>query len=293
VNPHRLWVRVCEVFELSDRTKFAGGDQRYLRMEQYRTPDKLAARANLHVKYRTASIPWHPWLAQQLAWPSGGAVLEVGCGPGWLWADVAGTVPADVRLTLSDLSPGMVEAALGRVRGLGRLQNAVGLIADVQALPFDDDAHDIVVANHMLYHAPNPATAVTELARVLHPAGTLVAATNGPRHLAELSELRSEVFDVPLSEPTVEAFGSESGRLCLEGCFEEVEWRAYDDRLHCTDVDDVMAFLVSAPPAEDASNEQLQRLLEAVRHRFADGGGAMDITKDVGVFLARGPKVAS
>lgn len=281
------------MFKLSDRTKFAGGDQGYLRMNQYRTPDKLAARANLHVKYRTASIPWHPWLVQQLAWPSGGAVLDVGCGPGGLWADVAGRVPPDIRLTLSDLSRGMVEAALGRMRHVERMQDAVGLIADVQCLPFDNGAHDIVVANHMLYHAPDPAAAVAELARVLRPEGTLVAATNGARHLIELSVVRSEVFDVPLSDPTVEAFGSGSGRPLLEACFEEVEWRVYDDRLHCTDVDDVMAFLVSTPPAENASNEDLQRLLEAVRNRFAAGGGAMDITKDVGVFLARGSRVVS
>lgn len=273
--------------------KFAGGDQRYLRTVQYRTPDKLASRANLHAKYGTASIAWHPWLAQQLSWAPDSVVLEVGCGPGWLWAAAAWSVPAGIHLTLSDISPGMVDAALSRVSEAGYFRNVDGGVADVQHLPFDDNTYDVVVANHMLYHALDPGAAVAELARVLHPHGTLVAATNGPRHLAELWDLRSEVFGVDLSDSAGERFGSMSGRPYLEAWFDDVDWRTYHDGLHCTDVDDVMAFLVSAPPAEHARDEERRRLRDAVQRRFAEGGGAMDITKDVGVFLARSPLTGS
>ena len=37
-------------------------------------------------------------MKQQIDWPAAGDVLEVGCGPGWLWADGAG-LPAGGALT--------------------------------------------------------------------------------------------------------------------------------------------------------------------------------------------------
>jgi SAM-dependent methyltransferase len=46
----------------------------------------------------------------------------------------------------------------------------------------------------MLYHVPDPALAVAELARVLRPDGVLVAAARGPGHLIELHEIEREVF---------------------------------------------------------------------------------------------------
>ncbi|MFP3901921.1 MAG: hypothetical protein ACLFXM_13790, partial [Acidimicrobiia bacterium] len=74
---------------MPDRGSFAGGDQAYLRDVQYRDPTKLTARANLHVKYRTAVKPWFPWIVGQIRWPAGAEVLEVGCGAGWLWEEAA------------------------------------------------------------------------------------------------------------------------------------------------------------------------------------------------------------
>ena len=57
------------------------------------------------------------------------------------------------------------------------------------ALSFEDDAFDCVVANWMLYHAPDIDLALSELARVLSRRGRLVAATNSTRHLEELWQL--------------------------------------------------------------------------------------------------------
>ncbi len=271
------------------RDRFTGEDQQYLREVQYGDPRRLTARANLHAKYGTAAVSWFPWMAAQLAWPPEGAVLEVGCGPGWLWADEGAALPAGLWLTLTDLSPGMVEVAGERVRSLDRFDLIETCEADAQQLPFDDRAFDVVVANHMLYHVPEPVRAVAELARVLRADGVLMAATVGRRHLRELWEIRAEVFGGPPVNRTAEVFGSVTGAAILRRSFATVEWRAYDDELRCTEPDDVVAALTSTPPGEDASPAQVQQLRQAVQRRFDAGDGVLVISKETGVLLGRDP----
>jgi SAM-dependent methyltransferase len=275
------------------RSAFAGGDQAYLRDVQYRDSSRLAARASLHVKYGTAPVAWFPWVATQISWPVGARVLEVGCGAGWLWAEASAHLPSGLHLTLTDLSPGMVAEALARVGGLGRHRRVDGRVADAQALPFAAASFDIVVANHMLYHVPDPRLAVSELARVVRPAGVLMAGTVGATHLRELDEICTEVFDQPRVSATVANFGVEVGGPMLRRCFVDVEWRHYDDCLDCTDPDDVLAFLASTPPVEGASHEQRRRVVEAVHRRFVAGGGRMQISKETGIFVCAGPRVGS
>src|SRR5262245_42626922 len=275
------------------REAFAGGDQAYLRDVQYRDSTRLAARASLHVKYATARTAWFPWVATQIDWPPGASVLEVGCGAGWLWAEAAAHLRSGLHLTLTDLSRGMVTEALGRVGGLGRHRRVEGLIADAQALPFAAGSFDVAVANHLLLPVPDPRLAVAELARSVRPRGVLMASTVGPTHLRELAEIRAEVFGGPGMLATVDTFGIEVGDAMLRGCFADVQWRHYDDWLDCTDPDDVLAFLASIPPVEDASNEDRRRVTAAVHRRFAAGGGRMRVSKETGVFVCTGPRSGS
>ncbi len=100
-------------------------------------------------------------------------VLEVGCGAG----DFAALLCApDVRCV--DLSPAAVEAA--RSRGLA------AEVGDAQALRFETGSVDVVVSNWTLYHVPDRARAIAEVARVLTPNGRFVGCYNAPDHMAEL-----------------------------------------------------------------------------------------------------------
>jgi SAM-dependent methyltransferase len=274
----------------AERDPFVGGDQDYLRDEQYRDPANLTARANLHIRYGTAAVPWFDWLAGQIDWPAGAEVLEAGCGPGWLWAEAADALPAGMRLTLTDLSPGMVAEAEQRVGGLGRYAAVTARPADAQALPFPDDSFDVVVANHMLYHVPEPALAVAELARVLRPGGVALTATNGAGHHREMWEIAAEVFGGEPQSQAIDAFGDESGARMLGERFDRVEWRDYPDELHCTDRDDVVAYYLSHPPAEGAPPHKRAELVAALDRAFAAGGGVFRVTKRAGAFVSRGPR---
>ena len=134
---------------------------------QYRDSSKLAARMNLHRKYGHGGGVWS--LLDGVGLPPASRVLEVGCGTGQFWRRVAEAFPADLSLTLTDLSPGMVYEALATVRAIGKWGDVQGEVADVCALPFADATFDAVLAMHMLYHATDTEAAVAEIARVLRP----------------------------------------------------------------------------------------------------------------------------
>ncbi|HEY8527444.1 MAG TPA: class I SAM-dependent methyltransferase [Acidimicrobiales bacterium] len=266
------------------------GAQSYLRHVQYRDSSRLAARARLHVKYSTAPVAWFPWVASQVDWPAGAEVLEVGCGAGWMWAEASARLPGDLSLTLSDISPGMAREARGRVGSLGRYRRATAAVADVQQLPFRDGRFDVVVATYVLHHVPNPRRAIAEMARVLRPSGVALVACVGGGHLAELREIREEVFGPAVPAELAWSFDAEAGRAMLPAHFASVEWRPYADQLDCRDPDDVVEYLASTPPVEGAGPEERARVVDAVRARFGRGGGRLRVRKDTGLFVCRGPR---
>ena len=74
------------------------------------------------------------------------------------------------------------QAFLKRFRRLKHLQYTTtdlhSPIADVKAdicnLPFEDNAYDFIICNHVLEHIPDDTKAMTELYRVLAPGGTAI-----------------------------------------------------------------------------------------------------------------------
>lgn len=96
-----------------------------------------------------------------------GDVLDAGSGDG---AAASALAPYCRSLTCIDTSTRLIEAASER---LGRFPHARALVADVHALPFEDEAFDAVLLFHTLTYAEQPARALQECARVLRPGGRL------------------------------------------------------------------------------------------------------------------------
>ncbi|MFD8913653.1 methyltransferase domain-containing protein [Streptomyces sp. NPDC059575] len=96
-------------------------------------------------------------------------VLDIGCGPGTITADLAALVP-DGRVTGIDRAPGILERArtTAAERGLGNTDFAVG---DVHALDFPDDTFCVVHAHQVLQHVGDPVRALREMVRVTRPGG--------------------------------------------------------------------------------------------------------------------------
>ncbi len=86
----------------------------------------------------------------------------------------------------------MVEEAIA-VAATNGFTNVTGKTCDVQDLPFGNGRFDLVVANHMLCHVPNPDLAIGEAARVMKPEGLFTAATNGFGHMDVMKDVLEEV----------------------------------------------------------------------------------------------------
>lgn len=272
-------------------------DPAYLQAEQYRSDANLSARMALHERFSTSPIAWYAWQFACIAplVPSGGQVLEIGCGPAAFWAFNLAQVPADWQITLTDLSPGMLTA------GQQRLGDAAARFvwqqAAADALPFVDASFDVVLAHHMLYHVPDLPTALREFRRVLRPGGVLLAATNGQAHLVELRQLLAAARalgsdgrgadDRPTlpHDPVAAAFGLENGAAPLATVFRDVTLDLFPDALRVTDPDAVVAFLRSTPDGADLAPQEADVVRGIVAQAIRQHG-AFHITKATGMFRA-------
>lgn len=102
--------------------------------------------------------------------PSGGRLLEVGCGGGQLLATLA-SAREDLELCGIDLSPQQIGRARARTGSFGdRVRCAEGSALE---LPFANGGFDAVVSVGSIKHWPEPARGLAECARVLRSGGVL------------------------------------------------------------------------------------------------------------------------
>ncbi len=220
-------------------------------------------------------MSWPRWLFDGSAPPPGARVLEVGCGPAAIWEANLDRIDPSWKLTLTDFSAGMIEAAR-RVLG----DRAEYLVADAQELPFPDASFDVVLANHMLYHVPDRPKALAELARVLVPGGMLHAATNGEGHMRELDEL---VPAWSFAQHT-DDFGLETGVAQLEPFFMDVRVERHACDLEVTEAGPVVAYVRSSHTFRGDPEIVRAPVEAAIEH-----DGVFRIRKSQGVIHARRP----
>ncbi len=257
-------------------------DQTYLLTEQYRDGSNLNARISLHARFSTNPYGWFLWVFDQFNLPSRCRMLELGCGIGDLWLNNLHRIPKSWDITLSDFSAGMVYQACKNLHD--HSQYKFGII-DAQAIPFDDKSLDAVIANHMLFHVPNRPQALSEIRRVLKPAGRLYATTAGEKHLHELPELVGK-FDPKLTEELrwpIE-FNLENGVAQLTQWFSHVTVRRYEDSLRVTQAAPLVDYVLSSTRLE--LNVDRRDEFEEFIEQELTNNGVIHITKDSGILEA-------
>ena len=102
----------------------------------------------------------------------GDRVLDLGCGAGTLTAALASAAPAVIGADVA-------EAAIRRARARNPGPEFVRVALD-GPLPFADGAFDLVVSSEVIEHVADTARWLSEVRRVLDPAGRLLLST--PNH---------------------------------------------------------------------------------------------------------------
>jgi SAM-dependent methyltransferase len=250
---------------------------------QYGDSSNLGSRISLHARFSTAEMPWPNWVFERLRLEPNDRVLEVGGGPGMLWRANIEAMPAGCRVTVTDMSPGMVAEASAAIDD----ERFDFRVADAQALPFPDASFDALVANHMLYHVPDLDAALGEFARVLLSGGRLVAATNGRGHMPELASLLDAVGLEARRWAHVEAFGLESGVAPVERRFDDVRVERHTNVLAVTDAHAVLDYVDSLPASRPSKRRSAADEILRLVQREIDVEGAFRISTDAGIITGR------
>jgi ubiquinone/menaquinone biosynthesis C-methylase UbiE len=259
-------------------------DPNYLKTDQYRDSTNLDARIVIHQRFSTNPYGWFNWVFDALTrLPEDAHILELGCGPGYLWKECIHRVPVGWNITLSDLSPGMVDAAWRNLIFTGR--NFKFEQIDAQSIPYPDGTFDAIIANHMLYHVPDRKRALSEVKRVLKANGRLFATTVGDRHLKEIGAWLSRATMKGILTPFSQPFLLENGLEQLQEFFSNVELSCYDDNLRVTEVEPIMAYIRSGIRATEFSETELAKIEKELTEQL-EREGEIFITKDSGLFLA-------
>ncbi|MET7934392.1 methyltransferase domain-containing protein [Streptomyces sp. NPDC005322] len=98
-------------------------------------------------------------------------ILDIGCGPGTITADLAELVPQG-QVTGVDREGAVLERARSFTEARG-LTNVRFAVADVHDLDFPDDSFCVVHAHQVLQHVGDPVGALREMRRVCAPGGTV------------------------------------------------------------------------------------------------------------------------
>ena len=268
-------------------------DPQYLKSEQYKDASNLNARAAIHWRFSTNPHGWNAWVFDHLGTlPAQARILELGCGPAYLWSANAARIPAGWEITLSDLSHGMLEtakAALAKTRRPFTFE-----VIDAQSIPYPDEHFDLVIANHMLYHVPDRPKAIQEIRRVLRspgalpgrsPGGRLIATTVGKHHMEELNAWLQRLSPDPDFALFRMRFTLDNGLAQLQPCFRQVEIHSYDDNLRVTEIEPLMAYIHSTARGKEIPASALAQLRSELEAEL-QSKGAIFIQNGSGLFDA-------
>jgi ubiquinone/menaquinone biosynthesis C-methylase UbiE len=102
---------------------------------------------------------------------AGLSLLDCGCGPGTITADLAEMVAPGEVLGI-DIEPSQIQAARSHAAGRG-LSNIRFEVADLYDLPVSPDYFDCIFLHGIVEHLHEPTRALREARRVLKPGGIL------------------------------------------------------------------------------------------------------------------------
>lgn len=212
-------------------------------------------------------------------------ILEIGCRSGALCHENIDKIPANIDITLSDISEGMVRDIKRSFDNDRRFEfNSF----DCHKIPYANDYFDVVIANHVLFYCKDIPKVCHEVRRVLKKgAGIFICSTYGSAHMQEITQL-VQPFDnriVLSGEKLYEKFGLDNGETILSQCFNFVERIDYDDEIVISNAVPLIEYILSCHGNQnqyilDRYNDFKDFVEKTVKDNF-------HITKSAGIFVCK------
>jgi len=145
----------------------------------------------LEAQYTRPAMVLRRAKALEIASPKlGEDVLDIGCGPGFLLADLAAGVGEEGSVLGIDQSEAMISLASRRCQEAKQARIEIG---DAIAIQSDDACFDLVVSTQVLEYVAEIDRALCEIARVLRPGGRATLLATDWRSLAWYSSDESRM----------------------------------------------------------------------------------------------------
>ncbi|MGH9247380.1 MAG: glycosyltransferase [Acidimicrobiales bacterium] len=135
-----------------------------------------------------------------------GRILDAGCGPN---PAVSITLAERPHRSVVSVDIGWGTVRVAREVAARRGASVLGVVADVEALPFRSRVFDGVACDDTIEHVPHDRVGVAELARVARPGGVVVLATPN-RHNAKIVRARVRDLARGVRKPPADYFVSNS-----------------------------------------------------------------------------------
>ncbi|GAA3744994.1 SAM-dependent methyltransferase [Spinactinospora alkalitolerans] len=196
-------------------------------------------------------------------------LLDVGCGRGTTSRALAALAPR--ALVALDLSSALAATARARLPD----PHAV-IAADFHHLPFSGGGFDAAVAAFCLYHASDPITVITEIARCLRPEGLFIAVTKSLDSYSELDTLlaASGLVPRPDDRPSLyEAAHSHNIAALAAPVLDVLQIRHDEHRFRFTSLEHLARYLATTPkyPLPDRFRDAPQQLAKELCQHLVDG----------------------
>ena len=275
----------------------------YIR-EHFGSNTALATQQMTHNRYRQNPVTLIDHMLTCLDLSGTEAVLDLGCGNGFILRDVVSRLRAGARTVAMDISPAMLELAKkNATMSWAPLEFVEGRAEDLSR--FADGTFDRVMANFIFHYITEPDVVCAELARVLNPDGHAIVSIEARDSMPEMYAMHFAAMEKVGFEADFIARlpKGRRGKMVLDNAeetlvkhFSRVEERPYVDALRFESPEPYMQFYVDghrycgalAMAGDDIPQSMFDQLYaeveSVVKSRIAEVG-YFELSKQNSVFV--------
>lgn len=261
----------------------------HLKDDQYATPLNYQTRTAIFESGDNPQNYWE-WLVDIYDFKVAKNILELGCGDGRLWEYAAPLLSQAHQVTVTDFSQGMLDAAQAVVVNVNSKAAFSYQIEDAESLSLPDGSNDLVMAHLLLHHFDDPTQSLSEIKRVLTPAG-FAGITAFPAHLFKsiLDVVNCLLPEGDFYTTSAIRVPDDEFEVTLNQHFDVVQKHHYDSVIRIVDPEIILAFVKSLSSLtydRSLPDNFFERLREHVQHEV-DQKGFFETSFNLTLFLVQ------